>query len=378
MSFEIFIGIAILVLVFIMFFTNIGGDYTKRTDQQLLDLWSLHETNVRSAKEVGPEAHKKALVKMATLTNEMKKRGLLKSDFTQNNEVLDSMSRKLFSRSLDEIKSLAKSNDAKALYQLGAIFYAVKEMDTSIQYTSDSANLGYADAQYALGWAFMTEGSGVTRSVCETMKWFKIAAEQGHVEARKTLDVVLNSSSKDEADTAFAEAEKWLASKGGIAVNKPEQLAKNGDHQAQVRLFLKAADQENADAQRNLGVHMKDNATENETWTLAILTFVHLPMVALKVGRYPVAKIINQFPVNEREKIKEGIDAVEKLGFFVIDGNDIQLTDKGETLFEMLPQLCQLSADERLELVKASPRVASLLTAIERDSRLSPPLGLGR
>jgi len=150
---------------------------------------------------------------MSTLTNEMKKRGLLKPDFTQENEALDSMSWKLFSRGLDEIKALAKSNDAKALYQLGMIFHALKEMDTSIQYLFESANLSYTDAQYALGWAFMTEGGGVTQNACETIKWFKIAAEQGHVEARKALDIALKSFQKSDADAAFAEAEKWLVSK---------------------------------------------------------------------------------------------------------------------------------------------------------------------
>lgn len=108
MSITIVIGVAVLVLIFIIFFTNIGSDYTKNTDQQLLAKLPLHENNVRAAKAVGPEAHKRALEKMSTLTNEMKKRGLLKSDCTQNNEVLDSVSRKLFSRGLDEIKSLAK------------------------------------------------------------------------------------------------------------------------------------------------------------------------------------------------------------------------------------------------------------------------------
>jgi len=213
MSLTLLIGIAVLVLVFVIFFTNIGGDYSKRTDQQLLDLWPLHENNVLAAKEVGPEAHDKALKKMATLTNEMKKRGLLKTDFTQNNVALDSVAKKLFSRGLDEIKSLAKLNDAAALYQLGMIFHFVKELDTSIRYLSDSANLGNPDAQYALGWAFMTEGSGVACDACEGMKWLKIAAQLGHVEAKKALEVALSHFPKTEADAAFVAAEKWLASK---------------------------------------------------------------------------------------------------------------------------------------------------------------------
>lgn len=272
MSFAIVIVIAVIVLIFILLFTNIGGNYTKKTDRQLLDLWSLHENNVRAAKIVGQEAHKKALDKMSTLTNEMKKRGLLKPDFTQENEALDSMSRKLFSRGLEEIKSLAKSNDAKALYQLGMIFHAVKEVNTSIQYIFESANLGHTDAQYALGSAFLNEGNGVTRNACDAMKWLKIAAEQGHVDARKALDIVMKAF-PNEADAAFAEAEKWLVRKGGIAINKLEQLAEIGDakakigtgdtnlegakiqkdHQKAAILFSRAADQGRASAQHHLG-----------------------------------------------------------------------------------------------------------------------------
>lgn len=213
MSLTLIIGVAVVVLIFVIFFTNIGGDYSKRTDQQLLDLWPLHENNVLAAKEVGPEAHDKALKKMAALTNEMKRRGLLKADFTQNNDVLDSVAKKLFSRGLDEIKCLAKSNDATALYQLGMIFHSVKELDTSIRYLSDSANLGNPDAQYALGWAFMTEGSGVTRNAGEAMKWFKIAAQLGHVDAKRALESAMIHFPKTEAEAAFAAAEKWLASK---------------------------------------------------------------------------------------------------------------------------------------------------------------------
>ena len=56
MSLALVVGVAVVVLIFVMFFTNIGSDYSKRTDQQLLDLWPLHENNVRAAKEVGPEA----------------------------------------------------------------------------------------------------------------------------------------------------------------------------------------------------------------------------------------------------------------------------------------------------------------------------------
>lgn len=302
MNIALVIGMALLVAIFLIFFTNIGGDYSKKTNKQLLELWPLHEANVRAARSAGSTAHKKAVEKMSALTSEMKKRGLLKSDYTQENEVLDSLSRKLFSRSLDEIKNLAKEHDAVALYQLGMIFRGVKELSSSIKCMIDSANLGNVDAQYALGWAFMTEGSGVPRDACETMKWFKIAAAQGHTEARKALDVALKSFPEAEAGAAFAEAEKWLTRKTAVAsqfgtelqqtklslashgpgannnalevaLSELEQLAQSGDSKAQLRLgemyyagkevpqdyrkaaglFSMAAESSNPDAQLYLG-----------------------------------------------------------------------------------------------------------------------------
>ena len=242
MGIALVIGLTVLVAIFVIFFTNIGGDYSKKTDQQLLDLWPLHENNVRAAKSVGREAHRRALEKKSSLAIEMKKRGLVKPDYTPESEALDSMSRKLFSRGLDEIKSLAKTNDKVALYQLGMIFRGVKELGTSIKYISDSANLGYADAQYALGWAFLSEGSGVTRNACESLKWLKIAAEQGHVDAKKALDVALKSFSTEEVEVAFAEAKEWLSRKSAEAARvSSESLASSqnrGAHRSTLSVVI--------------------------------------------------------------------------------------------------------------------------------------------
>ena len=44
--------------------------------------------------------------------------------------------------------------------------------------------------------------------------------------------------------------------------------------------------------------------TENQTWVQTLLFIVYQPMVAKKVGRFPLSQIINQFPTNERAKVK--------------------------------------------------------------------------
>lgn len=214
MSFMAIIGIAALIFIFVIFFTNIGADYTKKTDQELLNLWPLHERNIKAAKAAGPNAYRAAIEKSSTLTNELKRRGLLAPDFTFENDVLDSMAKKMFSKNIDNIRKLAKEKDPIALYQLGMIFHSIKENHTSIQYVSEAANLGNPDAQYALGWAFMTDGSGVTPSKASALMWLMIAADHGHDDAQKALGIAQKSSTSQEIATATSEAKKWITHKG--------------------------------------------------------------------------------------------------------------------------------------------------------------------
>lgn len=153
---------------------------------------------------------------MSTLTNEMKRRGLLAQDFTIENEQLDLYAKTTFSRGLDEIKLLAKANDPQALYQLGMLFYATKELTTALRYLLSSAEGDCADAQYALGWASL-QGIGATsdgKQVVpldgrQALKWLKIAADRGHSEAGRAIQVATQSMSRSEIDLAFEEASRW-------------------------------------------------------------------------------------------------------------------------------------------------------------------------
>lgn len=215
-TFLIIVGIIVCVVVALALFTNIGADYTKKTDQQLLSTWRLHEVNVNAARKVGPEKYKQAVEKMSTLTNEMKRRGLLPEDYTIENELLDSYSRTKFSRSLDEIKVLANENDPQALYQLGMLFHSTKELTTAFRYLLKSAELNCPDAQYALGWAFlqgigvMSDGKdAVPLDGGQALKWLKVAADHGHSDAERAIKVATQSIPKAEIDLAFEEARQW-------------------------------------------------------------------------------------------------------------------------------------------------------------------------
>lgn len=121
---------------------------------------------------------------------------------------VDTLSKKMFSLSFDEIQNLANTNNAKALYQLGMLFHSTKEREKSIEYMTKSANLNYTEAQYALGWAYMT---GADQDAKKAIKWLKIAAEQKHINASKALEVAISTFSKDDVTFAFNEAENWLA-----------------------------------------------------------------------------------------------------------------------------------------------------------------------
>lgn len=204
------------VVIYLVFFTNVGGDYTKKTDQQLLSLWRLHESNVDAARKAGPDRYKQAVEKMSTLTNEMKRRGLLAQDHTIESKQLDQIAKAQFSRGLSEIKECASANDPQALYQLGMLFYSVKEFSTSFRYILASAERGYLDAQYALGWAFI-QGIGATSdgkqavplNGRQAVKWLKVAADGGHSEAGRAIEVAIKSIPRPELDLAFEDARRW-------------------------------------------------------------------------------------------------------------------------------------------------------------------------
>lgn len=113
--------------------------------------------------------------------------------------------------------------------------------------------------------------------------------------------------------------------------------------------------------------------TENQTWAQTLLFVVYQPMVANKTGRYPLAQIVNQFPTNERAKVKEGIDALIEMQIFAIEGRDICITNRSEGLLQVINHIVGKPADAVEEMLKTSPAISSTLTMINNDIRFSPP-----
>ncbi len=97
-------------------------------------------------------------------------------------------------------------------------------------------------------------------------------------------------------------------------------------------------------------------------------------MVANKTGRHPLGQILYQFPADERAKVKEGIDAFIEMNIFVIDGRDICITNRSESLLQVINHIVGKPADEVEEMLKTSPTISSILAMINNDIRFAPPL----
>ncbi|MET0261697.1 MAG: SEL1-like repeat protein [Rariglobus sp.] len=103
----------------------------------------------------------------------------------------------------EELAGLDEDDDnAKLLAQIPA---AVKNPTRDLFI---NALRGNADAQFKLGISYEYGGDGLTPSLAEQVKWFKAAAEQGHVFAQRNLGQVLMTGKGVPRDDA--EAFKWM------------------------------------------------------------------------------------------------------------------------------------------------------------------------
>jgi TPR repeat protein len=154
--------------------------------------------------------------------------------------------------------------DVQAQYQFDLTYYNSENYSEALK----AAEKGDAEAQNNLGWMY-NDGKGVAKDKVEAEKWFRKAAEQGHIGAQYKLASMYYWDTKDKA-----EAEKWF-----------RKAAEQGDAEAQnslgwmyyinydldkaVKWLRKAAEQGHIDAQFWLG-HMYssifDNGKEAEKW----------------------------------------------------------------------------------------------------------------
>jgi len=116
------------------------------------------------------------------------------------------------------------------------------------------AETGETDAQFRVGTAY-DFGKGAPRDSSEAMKWYRMAAERGHVEAQNSLGSIL------QADKRYADALPWYekaAAQGhALATNSLAYLYDLGlgvpqDRKKGFELYSKAAEFGWAEAMWNL------------------------------------------------------------------------------------------------------------------------------
>ena len=73
-----------------------------------------------------------------------------------------------------------------------------------------AAEQGYVDAQYHLG-AMYGQGKGLQRDFVQAQLWFTLAASQGNVPARKSRDTVVKLMTNGQINKARRIARKWMA-----------------------------------------------------------------------------------------------------------------------------------------------------------------------
>ena len=87
----------------------------------------------------------------------------------------------------DNVGARPISGDAKAQYNLGAMYYsgqgAAQDYSEAARWFTESAEQGFADSQHNLG-VMYDNGQGVTQDHKEAVKWYTKSAEQGHANAQ--------------------------------------------------------------------------------------------------------------------------------------------------------------------------------------------------
>ena len=88
--------------------------------------------------------------------------------------------------------------------------------ETAVKWYTLAAEQGHADAQYSLGWMYDT-GEGVPENGKRSMTWYTLAAEQGHVDAQFYLGA--KYMSEDSIFKNYVRAYMWFnlnAYNGGV------------------------------------------------------------------------------------------------------------------------------------------------------------------
>ena len=126
---------------------------------------------------------------------------------------------------MESVRSKAETGDASAEYEMGRSMLSPRptdsELASAVPWFRDSAEQGYAPAEYMYGGAFR---EGRWENPDQLVYWWTKAAEQGNIHAQLWLGVFYEQG-RDGVKQDYLEAIKWLS-----------MAAKQGQPDAQVTL----------------------------------------------------------------------------------------------------------------------------------------------
>jgi TPR repeat protein len=156
------------------------------------------------------------------------------------------------------------SSDAQILFDRGGMYYmgrgVAQDYAEAAKWFRLAADRGHVEAQGSLGWMY-AKGQGVAQDIVEAAKWFRLAADQGDAAARFNLGLMYFRGQGVAQDAV--EAVKWLrlaADQGHVGAQvilggvytMGEGVAQ--DFAEAAKWLRLAADQGDAEAQNMLGM----------------------------------------------------------------------------------------------------------------------------
>ena len=167
----------------------------------------------------------------------------------------------LYIEGIDELQYFAKEVMHEIMSELDLCLGPDRDYDEALKWFRKAADQGHVEAQYWVGYMY-SYGIGMPENSAEALKWYRKAADQGHIEAQSRIgDMYCNG---DGVPENTAEAVKWYrraAKQGHVgSMNDLGYLYYYGfgdgvpkDKAEAVQWYSKAAEQGHAGAQYDLG-----------------------------------------------------------------------------------------------------------------------------
>ena len=202
------------------------SDPSMKADADLTQLLEVHKGRLAAAAAQGSEQHELALQDVARITVEMKQRGLLRPDSFVDEPLLtrklENMAQHRYARSVSEIQRLAVQAQPSALYQLATLMRVAGESEMALKYFRKAAKAGDAEGQFALALALLgAEDEQEADHAKAALVWLKLAADQGHGQARKALSGLMQSLPPITVQAAFRDARRRIEEQGPPSVSQP-------------------------------------------------------------------------------------------------------------------------------------------------------------